>query len=65
VAGADASGAAVGAFLKNNDIRRLTVLHMEVPCCSGLVMIARRAIAESGRTVPLETVRIGLQGEVK
>ena len=53
------------AILKSNAIRRLTVLHMEVPCCSGLVMIARKAIAESGRTVPLETVRIGLQGEVK
>ncbi len=53
------------AILRGNDIRGLTVLHMEVPCCSGLVMIARRAIAESGKTVPLETVRIGLQGDVK
>ncbi|MEJ2698216.1 MAG: 4Fe-4S binding protein [Desulfuromonadales bacterium] len=53
------------AILRSNDIRRLTVLHMEVPCCSGLVMIARRAIADSGKNVPLETVRIGLQGEVK
>jgi NAD-dependent dihydropyrimidine dehydrogenase PreA subunit len=53
------------SILRSNDIRRLTVVHMEVPCCTGLVMIARRAIAESGRNVPLETVRMGLQGEVK
>lgn len=53
------------AILSRNDIRRLTVLHMEVPCCSGLIMLARQAIASSGKNVPLETVRIGIQGEVK
>lgn len=53
------------AILSRNDIRRLTVLHMEVPCCSGLIMLARQAIAASGKNVPLETVRIGIQGEVK
>lgn len=53
------------AILGQNDIRSLTVLHMEVPCCSGLIMIARQAIAASGKDVPLETVRIGIQGERK
>lgn len=53
------------AILRQNAIRRLTVLHMEVPCCSALVMLAKRAIADSGRAVPLETVRIGIGGEVK
>jgi len=53
------------AILQQNDIRSLTVLHMEVPCCTGLVMIARQAIAASGRDVSLETVRIGIQGERK
>jgi hypothetical protein len=38
---------------------------MEVPCCSGLVMLARQAIAASGKDVPLETIRIGIQGERK
>jgi len=53
------------AILCQNDIRSLTVLHMEVPCCSGLVMLARQAIAASGKDVPLETIRIGIQGERK
>jgi len=53
------------AVLSQNDIRSLTVLHMEVPCCSGLVMLARQAIADSGKNIPLETIRIGIQGERK
>jgi len=53
------------AMLQQNDIKSLTVVHMEVPCCSGLIMIARQAIAASGRQVPLETVRVGIQGEIK
>lgn len=53
------------AILRQNEIRSLTVLHMEVPCCSGLIMLARQAIAASGKNVPLETIRIGIQGERK
>jgi ferredoxin len=53
------------AMLRQNEIKRLTVLHMEVPCCTGLVMIARQAVAESGKDVPLETIRVGIQGEIK
>lgn len=53
------------AILNQNEIRSLTVLHMEVPCCSGLVMMARQAIAASGKNVDLATVRIGIQGERK
>lgn len=53
------------AMLKGNNIRSLTVLHMEVPCCSGLIAIARQALAASGKEIPLETIRIGIQGERK
>jgi len=53
------------AMLQQNDIKSLTVLHMEVPCCSGLVIIARQALAASGKAIPLTTVRIGIQGEIK
>ena len=52
-------------MLQQNEIKGLTVLHMEVPGCSGLIMIARQAIAASGKEVPLTTVRIGIQGELK
>lgn len=53
------------AMLRLNDIKSLTVAHMEVPCCSGLIQIAKRAIADSGKEVPLTTIRIGIQGDVK
>lgn len=53
------------AMIRQSEIRSLTVVHMEVPCCTGLIHIARQAIARSGREIPLETVRIGIQGERK
>jgi Pyruvate/2-oxoacid:ferredoxin oxidoreductase delta subunit len=53
------------AILKHNDIGSLTVVHMEVPCCNGLIMIARQAIANSGKDVPLETIKVGIQGDLK
>lgn len=52
-------------ILRLNDIRSLTVVHMEVPCCYGLVALTRRALAESGKSIPVEDVTIGVQGEVK
>lgn len=53
------------AMLRQNEIKSLTVVHMEVPCCSGLIQIAKRAIAESGKEVPLMMIRIGIQGDMK
>lgn len=42
----------------------LTVIHMEVPCCSGLTQIARKAIARSGTKMTFEDVTIDLRGNV-
>jgi NAD-dependent dihydropyrimidine dehydrogenase PreA subunit len=53
------------AMLQHNTIRRLTVVHMEVPCCSGMVAIARQALTASGKEIPLETICIGIQGTRK
>jgi len=57
--------AKVSAILSTNQCRSLTVVHMEVPCCSGLTRIAREAIRKSG-TAPrtFQDVTIGLQGDV-
>jgi len=54
----------LAAILTQSSIRRLTVVHMEVPCCTGLVRIAESAIAQSARSVPLEDVTISIRGEV-
>lgn len=44
-------------------IQSLTVLHMEVPCCLGLLRIAQAAWQEAGCAVPLEAVKIGIRGQ--
>jgi Pyruvate/2-oxoacid:ferredoxin oxidoreductase delta subunit len=53
------------AMITQSRIKSLTVAHMEVPCCTGLIHLARQAVARSGRDIPLETVCIGIRGERK
>lgn len=53
------------AMIQQSQLRSITVMHMEVPCCTGLIHLARKAIEDSGREVRLETVRIGIQGDLK
>jgi NAD-dependent dihydropyrimidine dehydrogenase PreA subunit len=53
------------AMITQSNIRSLTVVHMEVPCCNGLVFMAKQAIANSGRDIPFETVCIGIRGDRK
>ncbi|HRY28941.1 MAG TPA: 4Fe-4S binding protein [Elusimicrobiota bacterium] len=43
--------------------RSVTVVHMEVPCCFGLVRLVREAQARSGKKIPVETAVIGVRGE--
>jgi Fe-S-cluster-containing hydrogenase component 2 len=52
-------------MLQENTINSLTVIRMEVPCCSGLVAIARQALAASGKQISFETVTIGIKGDGK
>jgi NAD-dependent dihydropyrimidine dehydrogenase PreA subunit len=52
-------------ILKTAHPKSLTVIHMEVPCCSGLVFMAREAIKAGGTNVPLHEVNISIRGEVK
>jgi Pyruvate/2-oxoacid:ferredoxin oxidoreductase delta subunit len=53
------------AMITQSNIKSLTVLHMEVPCCNGLTFMAKQAIADSGRDIPFETVCIGISGDKK
>jgi len=54
----------LAAILQANKLNSLTVIHMEVPCCSGLTHIAREAIAKSNIEISFEDVTIDLQGNV-
>ena len=50
-------------IFKENNIKSITVARMEVPCCGGIVMIAQRALQESGKKIPFSTVIISIRGE--
>jgi len=52
-------------IFKMNDIKSITVLHMEVPCCFGLIQIVNEALRLSGKKIPLKEVTIGIKGDVK
>jgi len=51
-------------ILRQSELKSLSVVHMEVPCCSGLVQMARQAIAASGRDIPLSEVTVGIRGDL-
>lgn len=54
----------LAAILQGNKLNSLTMIHMEVPCCFGLVRIAQEAVAHSGVDVAFEDVTIGLDGDI-
>jgi len=49
-------------ILRQAQLHSITVVHMEVACCSGLMHMARQAIAASGVDVPLKEVNIDVRG---
>lgn len=51
-------------ILSGNDVRSLTVLRMEVPCCGGLEFAARQALEMCGRDIPLRVVTISIDGKI-
>ncbi|MBI4187821.1 MAG: 4Fe-4S binding protein [Chloroflexi bacterium] len=55
----------LSSVLSQSDIRSLTVVHMEVPCCFGLVHMARQAVQLSGKDIPLKEITIGIKGDLK
>lgn len=52
-------------ILQNNAIESVTVLRMEVPCCGGLEAAAQKALLESGKMLPLQTVTLTINGQVR
>lgn len=48
-----------------SEIKSITVLKMEVPCCGGIAMAARQALAACGKQIPYNEVTIGIRGEIK
>ena len=52
-------------ILRHNDIRSLTIVRMEVPCCGGIERAATAALDASGKHLPCQVVTIGMNGRIK
>ncbi len=51
-------------ILRNNDIRSVTVVRMEVPCCGGLENAAKTALRSSGKFISWQVVTVSTSGEI-
>ena len=52
------------AILRDNDIKSVTILRMEVPCCGGLQYAAETALKASGKFIPWQVVTISREGQI-
>lgn len=51
-------------IIKNNDIKSVTIVRMEVPCCGGIQMAAQNALKASGKFIPWQVVSISTEGKI-
>jgi len=54
----------IAEILENNDIKSITVVRMEVPCCAGIVNSVKAAMLQAGIIVPYKEVTIGINGVI-
>lgn len=52
------------AIIKNNNIKSVTIVRMEVPCCGGIENAAKKAIQQSGKFIPWQVVTISTDGRI-
>ena len=53
------------AIFRDNDVQSVTCAIMEVPCCRGLDMMVRQALAASGKEIPFNQVTVTVGGEIR
>lgn len=51
-------------IIKNNDIKEVTVVRMEVPCCGGIENAVKTALQNSGKFIPWQVVTISTDGKI-
>ena len=49
-------------IIQNNNIQSVTIVRMEVPCCGGLEMAAKKALQSSGKFLPWQVITINIYG---
>ena len=52
-------------IIRENDIKSVTVVRMEVPCCGGLELAAKKALQQSGKFIPWQVVTVTVDGRLK
>lgn len=52
------------AIIKNNDVKSVTVVRMEVPCCGGIENAVKNALMSSGKFIPWQVVTISTDGKI-
>ena len=55
----------LGQIIKNNNIKSVKIVRMEVPCCGGLEHAAIEALKNSGKMIPWQVVTITCDGKIK
>ena len=51
-------------IFRRNDVRGISVVRMEVPCCGGLTLAVQKAIAASGKDIPLSVTILSTDGQI-
>jgi hypothetical protein len=51
-------------IIKNNDIKSVTVVRMEVPCCGGIENAVKKALQDSGKFIPWQVIVISTDGKI-
>ena len=51
-------------IIRENNIKSVCIVRMEVPCCSGIEIAAKRAIQNSGKFIPWQVVTVGTDGKI-
>lgn len=51
-------------IIKQNDIQSVTIVRMEVPCCGGMELAAKKALQASGKFIPWQVVTISTDGKI-
>ena len=51
-------------IIRNNNIKSLTIVRMEVPCCSGIEHAAKTALQNSGKFIPWQVHVISTDGKI-
>lgn len=52
-------------IIKSNNIKSVTIVRMEVPCCGGLETAAKIALQNSGKFIPWQVVTISINGDIR